>query len=109
MKSFELYEPTTVPEAVGLLSQFGATAKVVAGGSDLVSGVMKDWVPGKGMPYPQALVDVTTIPELHGIKVGADGSAHRRDHDPDRGHRAPAAQPSVPAADRVRVSAWPRR
>ena len=33
-------------------NQFGANGKVVAGGSDLVGGVMKDWVQGKGMPYP---------------------------------------------------------
>ena len=74
MKSFELYEPTTVSEAAGLLTRFGATGRPLGGGSDLVTGVMKDWVQGKGMPYPQALVDLTTIPELHGITVGADGA-----------------------------------
>jgi xanthine dehydrogenase YagS FAD-binding subunit len=73
MKSFELYEPTTVSEAVGLLGKFGATGKALAGGSDLITGVMKDWVVGKGMPYPSQIVDLTTIPELKGIKVAADG------------------------------------
>ena len=52
MKSFELYEPTTVQQAVGLLNQFGATGKALGGGSDLVGGIMKDWVTGKGMPLP---------------------------------------------------------
>ena len=74
MKSFELYDATTVQEAVGLLNKFGPTTKVVAGGSDLVTGVMKDWVHGKGMPYPERLVDVTTIPELVGIRI-ANGTA----------------------------------
>jgi xanthine dehydrogenase YagS FAD-binding subunit len=74
MKSFELYEPTTVSEAVSLLDKFGATGKVLGGGSDLVTGVMKDWVQGKGMPYPQQLVDLTTIKELSGIRVGSDGA-----------------------------------
>ena len=74
MKGFELYEPTTVPQAVGLLDQFGASGKVLAGGSDLVGGIMKDWVPGKGMPLPSALVDITTIPDLKGIKPGSDGA-----------------------------------
>jgi xanthine dehydrogenase YagS FAD-binding subunit len=74
MKSFELYEPTTVKQAVGLLNQFGATGKAVAGGSDLIGGIMKDWVQGKGMPIPVQVVDLTTIPELKGIKVGADGA-----------------------------------
>src|SRR6266540_3156408 len=74
MKSFELYEPTTVNEAVSLLDKFGATGKVLGGGSDLVTGVMKDWVQGKGMPYPAQLVDLTSIKELSGIKVGSDGA-----------------------------------
>src|SRR5919202_5006815 len=74
MKSFELYEPTTVQEAVGLLDRFGATGKALGGGSDLIGGVMKDWVTGKGMPLPVQVVDLTTIPELKGINVGSDGA-----------------------------------
>jgi xanthine dehydrogenase YagS FAD-binding subunit len=74
MKSFELYEPTSVQQAVGLLNQFGATSRPLGGGSDLIGGVMKDWVQGKGMPYPVQVVDLTTIPELKGITVGSDGA-----------------------------------
>ena len=74
MKSFELYEPTTVQEAVGLLDKFGATSKALGGGSDLIGGVMKDWVTGKGMPLPVQVVDLTTIPDLKGINVGSDGA-----------------------------------
>jgi len=73
MKQFDLYEPTTVSEATGLLNQFGAKAKVVAGGSDLLGGIMKDWVQGKGMPYPEQVIDITTIPNLNAISVGSDG------------------------------------
>jgi xanthine dehydrogenase YagS FAD-binding subunit len=74
MKSFELHEPTTVQQAVSLLNQFGATGKALGGGSDLIGGVMKDWVQGKGMPYPAQVVDLTTIPDLKGIKVTPDGA-----------------------------------
>jgi xanthine dehydrogenase YagS FAD-binding subunit len=74
MKSYELYEPTTVAQAVGLLNQFGATGKALGGGSDLIGGIMKDWVQGKGQPIPVQVVDLTTIPELKGITVGADGA-----------------------------------
>ena len=35
MKQFDLFEPTSVSEATAFLSQFGPSAKVVAGGSDL--------------------------------------------------------------------------
>ena len=73
MKAFELYDAATVEEAVGLLEQHGPTSKVVAGGSDLVTGIMKDWVHGPGMLYPEVLIDITTIPELHGISVNGGG------------------------------------
>jgi carbon-monoxide dehydrogenase medium subunit len=36
LKPFELFEPSTVEEALGLLSTYGARAKVLAGGVDLV-------------------------------------------------------------------------
>ena len=73
MKPFELYEPRTVKEAVDTLTKAGPKAKVLAGGSDLVAGVMKDWVEGPGMPLPDALVDVTAIPQLRGIKADQNG------------------------------------
>src|SRR5437588_10868605 len=73
MQGFDLHEPATVTEAVGLLDRLGGTGKVLAGGSDIVGGIMKDWVTGKGMPLPSALVDITTIPELSGIKPAASG------------------------------------
>src|SRR6195256_1863904 len=74
MKEFELYEPQTVAEATQVLTQLGPTAKILGGGSDLVGGIMKDWVTGKGMPLPDALIDLTTIPGLNTISVGADGA-----------------------------------
>src|ERR1700704_3984558 len=73
MKGFDLHEPTTVTQAVGLLDQLGAAGKILAGGSDLVGGVMKDWITGKGMPLPSALVDITAIPDLRGIKSAGSG------------------------------------
>ena len=74
MKSFELYEPTSIQEAVSVLSQHGKKAKVLAGGSDLIAGVMKDWVEGEGMPLPDALVDISLVPQLRGIKVDEQGA-----------------------------------
>jgi xanthine dehydrogenase YagS FAD-binding subunit len=71
MKAFELHSPKTVKEAVSLLDKFGAKSKPLGGGSDLVTGIMKDWVQGKGMPLPDSLVDVTSIPEMVGISKTA--------------------------------------
>src|SRR5438045_4418946 len=74
MKAFELYEPATLAEATQTLTQLGPRARVLGGGSDLVGGIMKDWVTGKGMPLPDALIDLTTIPDLDKISVGSDGA-----------------------------------
>ncbi len=73
MRSFELHEARSVKEAVALLEKFGATSKPLGGGTDLVTGIMKDWVQGKGMPYPEKLIDVTTIPEMVGVKATSNG------------------------------------
>jgi xanthine dehydrogenase YagS FAD-binding subunit len=73
MKGFDLHEPATVEQAVSVLNQLGPAGKVLAGGSDLVGGIMKDWVSGKGMPLPSALVDITAIPDLRGVRPGTNG------------------------------------
>lgn len=78
MRGFELYDATTVSEAVALLKRFAdrpvGTVKVLGGGSDLVGGIMKDWVAGKGMPIPEVLIDLATIKELSGVRMASDGA-----------------------------------
>src|SRR6266508_3258552 len=75
MKGFELYDATTVQEAIDLLRKNTDRAvKVVGGGSDLVGGVMKDWGTARGMPIPEVLIDLTTIKELTGIRIANDGT-----------------------------------
>jgi len=71
MRAFELYDATTVEGAVELLRKNSDRAvKVVGGGSDLIGGIMKDWVSGKGLPFPDVLIDLTTIKDLTSISVG---------------------------------------
>ena len=75
MKGFELQDASTVKEAVDLLKQnSGRVTKVVAGGSDLIGGQMKDWVQGPGMPYPEVLVDLTTIKDLSTVTIDGGGA-----------------------------------
>jgi xanthine dehydrogenase YagS FAD-binding subunit len=70
MRAFELYDATSVSQAVDLLRQHSSrNVKVVGGGSDLIGGIMKDWVHGNGLPFPDVLVDLTTIKEMSAIKV----------------------------------------
>ncbi|HUG05563.1 MAG TPA: FAD binding domain-containing protein, partial [Candidatus Limnocylindria bacterium] len=75
MRGFELYDATTVRQAVDLLqTHAGRNVKVVGGGSDLVGGVMKDWVHGTGMPLPEILIDITTINDINGIRSDGGGT-----------------------------------
>src|SRR5258705_1400209 len=75
MRGFELYDAASVKEAVDLLGKYsGRAVKVVGGGSDIVGGVMKDWVQGKGMPLPEVLIDITTIKDMVGIKTDGGGT-----------------------------------
>jgi xanthine dehydrogenase YagS FAD-binding subunit len=46
---------------------------VVGGGSDLVGGLMKDWVHGKGLALPDVLVDITTVKDMVGISESGGG------------------------------------
>ncbi|SRR5579884_289055 len=72
MKAFELHDATSIQDALGLLGRLGPTARVLGGGTDLVGGIMKDWVQGKGMPLPDHLIDLTTIKDLNGINASSN-------------------------------------
>ncbi|HBY94090.1 MAG: xanthine dehydrogenase family protein subunit M [Ardenticatenaceae bacterium] len=72
MKAFELHEARSVEDAVALLGKYNASAKIIAGGSDLL-GMMKDQITGPSLPYPEHLVDVSAIPEFATINRVSDG------------------------------------
>ena len=64
MKEFKHFNAYTTDEAVALLGRYGDRACVIAGGTDLL-GKMKDAI----LPaYPEALVNIKTIPGLSYIK-----------------------------------------
>ena len=77
MKAFDLHDAGSVEEAVALLDKYNSSARIIAGGSDLL-GMMKDQLTGPNLPYPEHLVDVSTIPDFatinrdsNGLRVGA--------------------------------------
>lgn len=74
MRAFELHRPPGLAEAIDLLAVHGTRGRPVAGGTDLVAGVMRDQIVGKGMPYPSHLVDVAGLSELRGIRAEADAA-----------------------------------
>lgn len=75
MKRFILRQPADLGEALGILHEQGLNARPLAGGTDIVVGVMRDQLAGKGMPYPGELVDLTTVPSLAGVRVDDGGCA----------------------------------
>ena len=69
---FDYVNAASLAEAMAALTEHGARAQVLAGGTDLL-GLMKDRISGPGMPVPEVLVNVKRIPELGGIAETADG------------------------------------
>ena len=64
MKKFAHFNVMTIDEAVSLLNRYQGKASLIAGGTDIL-GKMKDRIlPG----YPEALVNIKTIPGLDSIK-----------------------------------------
>lgn len=67
IRSFELLQPRSLPEAVELLQKHGDDARAIGGGTTLVI-LMKQ----RALHYPY-LVDLQTIPGLNSIQRVADG------------------------------------
>ena len=66
MHSFDLYAPASVEEAAELLDKHGKDAWVVAGGKDSF-----DWFKDR-IKKPQAVIDISGLKQLHGIKDRGD-------------------------------------
>ena len=67
MPAFELFQPSSVEDAQTLLGRYGAEAWVLAGGLDSF-----DWLKDR-IKRPQAVVDLSLIAELKGIRPWEDG------------------------------------
>ncbi|SDK36011.1 xanthine dehydrogenase YagS FAD-binding subunit [Maridesulfovibrio ferrireducens] len=69
MKRFNHYDASSVEEAVSLLQEHKGSSYVIAGGSDLM-GCLKDHL---WMEYPEAIINLKTIPGLKKIQLKEDG------------------------------------
>jgi xanthine dehydrogenase YagS FAD-binding subunit len=67
MPAFELYQPTQLRDAFALLDRFGKDAWKMAGGYDSLS-----WFKDR-IKRPKAVIDISGIAELKGIRETADG------------------------------------
>jgi carbon-monoxide dehydrogenase medium subunit len=91
MRDFEYEAPTSVAEAVRVLSRHNGSARPLAGGTDLIDQIRV------GRHQPHAVVDVKKIPELNaleltktGLRLGAAVPCYRI-YDDERISRAYAA------------------
>jgi xanthine dehydrogenase YagS FAD-binding subunit len=67
MPAFELFQPTSAADAQTLLEQHGSDAWVMAGGLDSF-----DWLKDR-IKKPKAVVDLSGIAELKGVRETVDG------------------------------------
>ena len=67
MPAFELFQPASVGDALGILDRHGADAWVMAGGMDTF-----DWLKDR-IRKPKVVVDLGMVDELRGIKDAAGG------------------------------------
>jgi len=67
MPAFELFQPATTEDAIGLLDRYGSRAWVLAGGLDSF-----DWLKDR-IKRPEFVIDLSQIKELRGVRPGADG------------------------------------
>jgi len=62
MPEFELFQPATIDDAVGLLDKYGKDAWVMAGGLDTF-----DWLKDR-IKKPKVVVDLSQVKELVGVR-----------------------------------------
>lgn len=67
MPAFELFQPTSVKDALALLNRYGKDTWVMAGGMDSL-----DWFKDRAKK-PKVVVDLSQIKELKGIRQQGDG------------------------------------
>ena len=74
MKTFQHYNARSLRQASALLSKYNGKARINAGGTDLLGNLKDKCTPD----YPEALINIKTIPNLdyikatkRGIRVGA--------------------------------------
>jgi xanthine dehydrogenase iron-sulfur cluster and FAD-binding subunit A len=65
------YTPATLDEALALLSQYAGEARIIAGGTDIILELER-----RVRPDIHTLIDITRIPDLDQIVLGADGLIH---------------------------------
>ncbi len=67
LPSFQLHFPESLPEAIEMVARYGADAKIIAGGTDLLPSMKQE------LFTPKHLISLRRIPALTSIAPHADG------------------------------------
>ena len=67
MKPFDYIAPTSLDEATGVLARLGPSARLLAGGTDLLVELRSDRTKG-----PESIIDLSRIASLRGIELTDD-------------------------------------
>ena len=67
MPAFDLFQPSSIDEALALLARYGKDSWVLAGGLDSF-----DWLKDR-IKRPRVVVDLAMVPELRNIRVAESG------------------------------------
>ena len=73
MHHFEYHSPANTAEAIALLDRYGSSARVIAGGTDLITALKERW------EKPAQVINLSAISELryieynpeHGLSIGS--------------------------------------
>jgi carbon-monoxide dehydrogenase medium subunit len=65
MKPFEYFAPTSIAEASDLLARYGGSARVIAGGTDLLLKMKADRL------APKAVINIKRIPDLRDLAMNS--------------------------------------
>ena len=72
----EYHMPRTLKEALRLLAEYGAQARIIAGGTDLLVELGRHATDAPGAPSVRALIDVTRIADLDRVWLDEEGWVH---------------------------------
>ncbi len=98
MPGFELYQPTQLDDALALLDRYGKDGWKMAGGNDSLS-----WFKER-VKRPKAVIDISGIAELKGIRETPDGVEIGALTTLDRDRAQPGDPVEIPRAGRCRAS-----
>ncbi len=98
LPAFQLHQPRTLPEAVELIHRLGPSARLVAGGTDLVPNLKQGLVDARALVSLQRVRDLGRVRRAGDtLQIGAMASLDAIASHPEVGEHAGARAPAAAA------------